>query len=397
MGQVVSEVGDHFNSIAVLSLTLQLTGSGAAVSGVIISRMLPYLVAGPLAGVTLDRTDRKRIMIASDLARAAVALGFLAIPVWRQEWLLYALSALLMFSSPFFTSGRSAILPAITAREELHAANSLVQTTAWLTLAIGTMIGGISTAVLGYQWAFVLNSASFVFSAWAISGLRSPTGSFQPAAQHITRPSFLGDFGAGLRYMRRTPLVLAIGLGFVGWASGGGAAQMLFTMFGEIVFDRGPAGIGLIWSAAGVGLVIGGVFGHRLGSGMTYSGYKKAVALLHAGHGGAYVLFSLMPNIWLAMLLIAMSRIAMGANNVLNRTMLLTHVPDEYRGRVFTSVDTLMNVTMTLSLGAAGVATSQFGIREVGVAAGLLSGSTAVFWALADWRGRLPEPAQDPS
>src|SRR5512133_3322945 len=72
VGQVVSEVGDHFNSIAVLDLTLKVTGSGLAVGGVMIARTLPSIVAGPLSGVLLDRMDRKRVMIASDLFRAVV-------------------------------------------------------------------------------------------------------------------------------------------------------------------------------------------------------------------------------------------------------------------------------------------------------------------------------------
>jgi MFS family permease len=128
-GQVVSEIGDHFNNVAVFSLALANTRSGLVVTGIMLSRAIPAMLAGPIAGVLLDRLDRKRIMIASDLIRAVVAIGFiLAIPR-RETWLLYLLSALLMFASPFFTSGRSAILPTIASQEELHTANSLTQTT----------------------------------------------------------------------------------------------------------------------------------------------------------------------------------------------------------------------------------------------------------------------------
>src|SRR5262245_22601134 len=100
MGQVVSEIGDHFNSIAVLSLALHLTGSGAAVGAVMIARTLPALLAAPVAGVALDRMDRRRIMLASDVMRAVVAALFILVPTWRQQWLLYLLSGLLMFASP---------------------------------------------------------------------------------------------------------------------------------------------------------------------------------------------------------------------------------------------------------------------------------------------------------
>src|SRR5579864_3947340 len=77
IGQVVSEIGDHFNNIAVFSLALANTRSGLVVSGVMLSRAVPAVLAGPIAGVLLDRLDRKRVMIASDLIRAAVALGFI--------------------------------------------------------------------------------------------------------------------------------------------------------------------------------------------------------------------------------------------------------------------------------------------------------------------------------
>src|SRR6476469_6171050 len=168
MGQVVSEVGDYFNNIAVFSLVMQTTGSGLVVSGVMLARAIPAVMAGPIAGVTLDRFDRKRIMIASDLIRAVVAIAFIATIHQPRPWLLYLLSGVLMFASPFFTSGRAAILPTIASPQELHTANSLTQTTQWATLTVGTMLAGWSAAKLGYQWAFIINSLSFLFSAGAI-------------------------------------------------------------------------------------------------------------------------------------------------------------------------------------------------------------------------------------
>src|SRR5881275_3533003 len=95
MGQVVSEIGDHFNNIAVFSLALAHTQSGLAVSGVMLSRAIPAVLAGPIAGVVLDRLDRKKVMIASDLIRCVVALGFILTvdgDPGKSTWLLYVLS-----------------------------------------------------------------------------------------------------------------------------------------------------------------------------------------------------------------------------------------------------------------------------------------------------------------
>ncbi|MBI5085656.1 MAG: MFS transporter [Acidobacteria bacterium] len=394
LGQTVSEVGDHFNSIAVLSLALHMTGSGAAVGAVMIARVLPAIAAGPVAGVVLDRMDRRKVMIASDMLRAVVALAHILLLTYRETWLLYALSGLLMFASPFFNSGRSAILPRIASHDELHTANALTQTTSWLTLSIGTMLGGMSTAQFGYKWAFVANAASFVFSAAAIWSMR---GEFKPERGAAARRRGAGveEFREGLRYMASRPLILGIALLGVGWSTGGGAAQVLFTLFGEVVFARGPAGIGMIWSCAGIGLVLGGVLGHRLGRGMGFERYKHTVTVAFFLHGLCYVVFSVMGSIYAAMVFIALSRVAMGLNSVLNRTMLLAHVPDGLRGRVFTTVETMANAVMLVSMGAAGAASTVYSAREIGVVAGVLSASTALFWAWANRAGKLTEPERE--
>src|SRR5450755_3969521 len=176
MAQVVSEIGDYFNNIAVFALVMEKSGSGLVVSGVMLSRAIPAVLAGPVAGVVLDRFDRRRIMLASDLIRAVVALAFIFTVRHPSAWLLYALSALLMFASPFFTSGRAAILPVIASAKDLHTANSLTQTTQWATLTAGTMLAGFAVAHLGFVWAFVLNALSFVFSAYAVWQLHTPEG-----------------------------------------------------------------------------------------------------------------------------------------------------------------------------------------------------------------------------
>jgi predicted MFS family arabinose efflux permease len=394
IGQVVSEIGDHFNNIAVFSLAMETTHSGLVVSGVMLSRAVPAVMAGPLAGVILDRFDRKRIMIASDLIRAVVALGFVLTVHHHRTSLLYGLSALLMFASPFFTSGRTSILPTITSREELHTANSLTQTTQWTTLTIGTMVAGLTAASLGYQWAFVLNSLSFFGSAACIWQLRG-AGSFRAKREALTEEQVVRpwhEYKEGLRYMRSSPLILGIALIGVGWATGGGAAQILFTLFGEQVFNRGPAGIGIVWSAAGVGLLVGGALGHTIGRRISFRQYKRTIAICYVIHGGAYVLFSQMRNFAAALFFIALSRAAVAVCSVLNVSQLLRRVPDEFRGRVFSTAESLTWSTMMVSMTAAGIASQYHSPRAIGFVAGILSSSTAVFWGWADWKGKLPEP-----
>ncbi|MCC6589157.1 MAG: MFS transporter [Bryobacterales bacterium] len=394
IGQIVSEVGDHFNNIAVFSLAMKMTGSGLVVSGVLLARGLAVLLAGPIAGVALDRYDRRNLMIASDLFRAVMAAGFSLCLLYPSVTLLYVLSASLMFASPFFTSGRAAILPTIASKQQLHTANSLTQTTQWTTLALGTFMGGTSVMQFGYEWAFVFNTMSFVISALCISRLRAPHG-FRVAPEALTEQRVVRpwhEYREGLRYLRSVPLLFGLALVGVGWATGGGAAQVLFTMFGEKVFNRGPAGIGEVWGAAAIGLLAGGTLAHRYGLKLKFSAYKWAISICYVIHGGAYVVFSQMENYPAALFFIGLSRAAVGFTSVLNMTQLLRHVSDQFRGRVFSTMETLTWATMMLSMTAAGLASDYFSIRTVGALSGILSSSTALWWAWAHMTGRLPEP-----
>ncbi len=396
-GQVVSEVGDHFNNIAVFSLALANTGSGLVVAGILMSRGLLVILAGPVAGVLLDRLDRKRIMIASDLVRGAIAVLFLfAIPQGR-TWLLFLLSGLLMFASPFFTSGRASILPTIATKDELHTANSLTQFTQWTTVTIGSFLGGASVSSFGYRIAFLFNAVSFLFSAACISRLRSDSGQGFRAERSMVSEDKIArpwhEYVEGLRYMRSSPLILGVGLVAVGWATGGGAAQILFSLFGEQVFHRGPSGIGVIWGCAGIGLICGALFANAIGRKIRFETYKRLISICYVIHGGAHVLFSQAPRVGLALFFIGLSRGAVAVSSVLNTSQLLRHVSNEYRGRVFSTIETWNWMTMMVSMAVAGLASDHVSPRVIGAWSGVFSSLTAVFWGWANFTGRLPEPA----
>jgi MFS family permease len=395
IGQVVSEVGDHFNNIAVFSLAVAATRSGLVVSGVMLSRAVPAMLIGPAAGVVLDRVNRKYVMVASDLIRAVVALGFIFTIGRKDTWLLYLLSALLMGASPFFTAGRAAILPSIATAEELHTANSLTQTTQWTTLSIGTFLGGTSVMTFGYKWAFAGNALSFLVSAFCISRLSLAGRGFRPPQRALTEAEVVRpwhEYVEGLRYMKTVPLVMGLLLIGIGWATGGGAAQILFTVFGEIVFNRGPAGLGMIWGFAGVGLLAGGALAYTMGRRLSFANYKRTIVICYIVHGGSYVLFSQMRSFTWALVFICLSRAGVGVSSVLNMSQLLRIVPNEFRGRVFSTMESMQWSVMMLSMLAAGIASEYWDPRTIGALAGILSSTTAIFWGWANWTGRLPEP-----
>jgi len=383
-GQIVSEVGDNFNNIAAHR------NPGLVVTGVFLSRAIPMLAAGPIAGVLLDRMNRKRVMMASDMVRAVIALGFILCIHQKGEALMYALSAMLMFASPFFTSGRASILPAIATPEELHTANTMTQTTSWASLTIGALLAARGVQA-GYEIAFAFNALSFVISALCIWQLRRP-GGFRAEGRKKHEGTGFAQYREGLRYMRATPLVAGVALISLGWASGGGAAQVLFSLFGEQVFHRGAAGIGIIWGCAGIGLLMGATIAYWLGKRLSFVGYKRTVPIVYLIHGGAYVAFSQMPTLGWACVFIAISRAAVAISSVLNYSQLLHHVEDRFRGRVFATLESLTWSMMLVSMMGAGTASIRYSPRTIGAVAGCISSTTAFFWWWNDWRGKLPEP-----
>ena len=127
--------------------------------------------------------------------------------------------------------------------------------------------------------------------------------------------------------MRSVPLMMGMAMISVGWAMGGGAAQILFALFGEQVFHRGASGIGSIWGFAGIGLLIGGAIAHITGRSVSFAGYKRTVTLSYLLHGAAYMLFSQAGSYAGALVFMMFSRVGMAVTSVLNNAQLLRHTP----------------------------------------------------------------------
>ena len=201
------------------------------------------------------------------------------------------------------------------------------------------------------------------------------------------------EYTEGLRYMRAVPLLWAFALVHIGWASGGGAAQILFTLFGEVVYPFGPAGMGSIWGFAGVGLLVGGGVANWLGDKLDFGGYKKFISdLLRHSRARLYRIQSVHGPSGSCWCSLRLPRFGMGVAGVLNTTLLLRTVPDAYRGRVFSTIESLVWGVMMLSMAAAGYVSGLWDPRMYRTAAGILSCSTLIIW-IACRLERTPEGA----
>src|SRR2546430_10095879 len=146
IGQTISQLGDWFNAVAVYALLLDLTGSATAVAWMMIVQFLPVAIVGPIAGVVVDRVDRRRLMITSDVLRGCLILGLLLVRRADHVWIAYVVMALTVAASAFFEPARTATIPNITSDEELLPANALAAATWSAMLALGASLGGVVTA-----------------------------------------------------------------------------------------------------------------------------------------------------------------------------------------------------------------------------------------------------------
>ena len=127
IGQTISQLGDWFNTVAVFALVLDLTGSATVVAWMLIVQFLPVAIVSPVAGVVVDRFDRRRLMIAADILRGLLILGLLFVRRPEQVWIAYAVMALTVGATSFFEPARTATIPNVTSDRGADAGQCAVE------------------------------------------------------------------------------------------------------------------------------------------------------------------------------------------------------------------------------------------------------------------------------
>jgi hypothetical protein len=348
-GQIVSQLGDWFNSVALYALLFELTGSATSVAWMMVVQLLPIALVGPWSGVVVDRRNRQRIMIAADLIRGVAALGLLFVRTESSVWFAYVATGAAVCASGFFEPARSATIPTIVPRAQLVAANAVSTATWSAMLAIGAAAGGGVAAVFGRDVAFVANSASFFLSAVFIWRMRAP-----PNGAPLGSSGWHG-LVEGVSYMRAHRGVAWIALVKGGWAIAGGAL-LLLTVFGDRVFNlggSGDAGIGVLFAARGIGAAAGSLLVTAIArrSSAALTGW---IAPSYVAAGACYAALALAPSIWFAAAGVVAAHTFGSILWVSSNVLLQMKVPDQFRGRVFAAE--LMAIALVQSAIAAATA-----------------------------------------
>jgi NRE family putative nickel resistance protein-like MFS transporter len=356
LGEIVSLFGDWFDLIASATLIAKLTGSGLAVGGLFVVRMLAPFLISPVAGVLADRYDRKKLLIACDLARAVIVLGFLLVRSPGQIWLLYGVTTLQLTVSGIFFPAREAILPDIVSARELGAANALSAATWSSMLSIGAALGGLATGQWGIYPAFIIDSLSFVVSAAFLWQVRY--GTTPPLSGHnASVRAALTQYVDGLRYLRRhadifwiTTLKAALGLSI------GGAFEVIQVILAERIFVIGQGGgtsLGLIYAAAGLGTGLGPIIARRF-TGDRVRPLRWAILISFGLAAAGVAMIAPLASFGWVLLGALLNALGTGTNWVFSSQLLLQLTPSQVRGRVFASDFAAVTLTNAIGSGAAG-------------------------------------------
>ncbi|MEM7050370.1 MAG: MFS transporter [Acidobacteriota bacterium] len=351
LGDIASLLGDWFNTIAQYTLMRQLTGSTLALGLVFVTKMLPFALASPVAGLLTDRWNRRRLMIAADLVRALVVLGFLAIDGAEDLPLFYALSALQVMIGAFFIPARSASIPNITSPKELLTANALSAATWSVLLALGAALGGFATDRLGTDAVFLIDSASYLVSAFFIWRTVIPQSTDAPSHGPVIRTAW-NDIVAGWRHLRDSPRIGRIALTKPAWSLAGAGLVYLLALVGEELMPAAPAvGMGVLFAIRGLGTGCGPIAARTL-----FPDERRWPALIGSGivaSGLAYIVLGQLPwTLWI-LLPVFLAHTPSGANWVLSTVLLQKRTADRFRGRIFSTEWLLLTLVDTVTILAA--------------------------------------------
>lgn len=377
-GQAVSMTGDWLNRVAILGLLGELSGAGALLGagllfGVELAvRMAPTVAFGGLAGAIADRWSRKAVMIVSDLLRAVIVLGYLAVDEPSEVPLLYLLLVAQMSLAIFFQAARSAALPATVRPEDLARAYELNAITWSTILSFGALLGGVLAELIGLQGVFLCDAATYLVSAAFLMRLKLPPHEKASERFRWREVLLFQDLARGVRHARERGVMWAVmAKGF--WGPAGGYLVLLPILAArhQRVGDAAELAwlTSLYYAARGVGTGLGPVLVRRLW-GSNDRIYRRQITGGFLVAAGGYALLPWFPSLAASLGLVVVAHMGGSAVWVGSTTLWQRHVREAYRGRIFSAEFAGMTASFALAGLAAGLAFDLLSGVEAGERAG---------------------------
>lgn len=401
LGQSVSMCGDAFLIIAVPYYVYQLTGSVLQTGIAVIVETLPRVLLSSLAGVFVDRWNRRWTMLTADLLRAVVLLLMLLVHSVSLLWLIYVALAAQAIISQFFNPASMAFIPSLVEEDQLMAANSLSSLGQSVVRLVGPLLGGVLFTSLGLAGSVLTDSATYVFSALMLLLISLPASVsvskgaevkaeqkerivVAAAVKHLWE-----EWTGGLRLIGRSRTLIGIFLTMGVLFLGQGILQVMFIAFVRKVMHGDAMTFAWVMTAQGVGSMLGALLNGVISKWLR-PGYQIALAGLTAG--AATLAIAYYPQLIVALILTGLIGVFVVGLVVTLYTLLQVEAEDRYRGRVFGALETVMSLAMLISMTLSSGLGDTLGVVPWMTISGsliLLSGFVAL---LTLRQARLPQP-----
>lgn len=397
---LVSLTGDWMLVVALPVTVYTLTGSALATGGVLIANKLSALALGSVAGVFVDRWDRKRTMVVANLIRAPILLLLLAVDSAERVWIVYVVAAINSAVGQFFRPAENALLPRLVGEEHLVPANALNALNDNLSRLIGPALGGLVAAWFGLGGVVTVDATSYLVAAGMIAAIATstrPERSLPRAADAAgTGAVVWREWLAGLRLIRDHH-VLRVVFGVFAIASlGEGVMQTAFWIYIDQALGGGTREAGWLLSAQAAGGLVGAAVIGAWGK------TRTPVSLLGWGAIGVGLIDlmvfnypAFVPGIWLGLILMAIGGVPATAFGTGYTAALQAGAADAYRGRVFGALGTTSALFMIGGAAIAGLATARLGAVTMLTidSLGYVAGGAFALRALATGAARLAHRA----
>lgn len=324
-----SQMGDWLYNAALLGYVYSATGSAGWVAAATICRLLPYVLLGPFGGTVADRYDRRSVLLAGDLLRLVLMLALAAVVASDGAVaVVIALTALSSAAGAAEKPAAMALLPRLVGESRLGPANALLHTVQDLGVVLGPAIGAVILAVASASVAFLVNGATFAFSALLISTMRRRGVPVSSARQ---QQGAVRQTAHGLRTARATPFVLPLFVVVAMVEFTYGAQTVQLVLYAQRTLDLGAGGYGVLLAAAGAGGLLSALVNGRLASSTKASLAAVAAAALVCA---TQLVYSVIDEVVLACLVTAVGGAGLVAAEVVAETALARIVPADVLGRI---------------------------------------------------------------
>jgi len=375
-----SGVGTWMATIALTADITDRTHSPWWVSALFIVSFAPAVIVGLVGGPLVDRLSRKKLIIAADVARIGV---FVALPFVGSALAIVALAAVAGVANSFFRPAVLAGVPNLIDEDDLAQGTSLLQATDWAAATLGPILGGVIVSASGPDLVYWINAVTFLLSVFLL--VRIPARLLQ-SEQAITRGHWR-DLADGFGVFRRSAAMLTVIVAFGFAMLATGLINVSEIFLAERALHRGAFGYGLLWTATGVGLVVGSlVSGALLESRELTDIYPLAFLPWAAGILAA----AISQNIWVAALAMVVAGFGNGLTFPMTVLIVQRYTEDRLRGRAFTLIISAHNLLLGIAMVAYGALTEVAGPRWTYVVAAALLGAGG-FAALVLSRGITAE------